>query len=220
MLRLFRHGGGAKSIYSVWRRHPFCDSFKSSRSSSRNRLLGTKLSCRTKPDSVEWGWCSEKPWCCIDCCDHRKQQSTYTSQHLFNNNSGTSHTPQRRKSEATAYACMHPCMHAHVQINTRVRTFTDAVRVQSLYVVIYRRISTKGGQTHTERKNSARMASLIRSKLAKISRKLDRVEKNRWYLDLFEPKSGTMSNWPIIEDLLGCVLYLFLEFNWFWPKSG
>ena len=62
------------------------------------------------------------------------------------------------------------------------------------------------------------MASLIGSKLAKISLKAQRRLK-QVYLGLFEPKSDTMSAWPI-AGLLGCVLYLFLECNWFWPKSG
>ena len=34
---------------------------------------------------------------------------------------------------------------------------------------LLQKVSTEGGQTHTERKNSVRMASQIGSKLAKIS---------------------------------------------------
>ena len=42
-------------------------------------------------------------------------------------------------------------------------------------------ISTEAGQTHTKRNNNCvRLASLIGSKLAKISCKLERVEKNRY----------------------------------------
>ena len=47
-LRSFRDGGGAKSI---WRPPPL-GSLKYSRPSSRNRLLGTKLSCPTKPETT------------------------------------------------------------------------------------------------------------------------------------------------------------------------
>ena len=72
---------------------------------------------------------------------------------------------------------------------------------------------------HTERKHSSvPMTSLIGSKLAEISRKLDRVELRK-NTGLFEPKSVTMSAWPI-AGLLGCVLYLFLACNWIWPQSG
>ena len=45
-------------------------------------------------------------------------------------------------------------------------------RTSTEFIRQYRRIPAEEGQTHTERKNSVRMASLICSKLAKISCKL------------------------------------------------
>ena len=57
--------------------------FKSSRPSSRNSLLGAKLSSRTTTwDHVDARWCRRNavwPWCCIDCCDQRNNKVHITT---------------------------------------------------------------------------------------------------------------------------------------------
>ena len=51
-LRVFRHGGSAKSIYSGALPPPIAvASFEPSRPLSRNRLVGMKLCCHTKPET-------------------------------------------------------------------------------------------------------------------------------------------------------------------------
>ena len=89
------------------------------------------------------------------------RQSTH-----HNNYFTEARTPERRKSE-TSSVCMYQVF---IYLCIYIRTFAYDVRVQSLYVNTERRIQTEGGQTNTERKHSSvRMASLIDSRLAKIS---------------------------------------------------
>ena len=71
-----------------------------------------------------------------------------------------------------AYTSMH-VVNTHFYV--LLRTSTEFIRQ-------YWRISTEAGQTHTQGKTSERMASLISSMLARISRKLDRVEQKRYTL--------------------------------------
>ena len=108
-LRLFR-AAGAPRVFTLAPPSPV-DSFKASRPSSRNRLLGTKLSCRTKPETTSTrGDEDEMP------CDHvtmvlyellwQKNPTEYTSQQLTKGH----RTPQRRKSETSA--------HNYARINT------------------------------------------------------------------------------------------------------
>ena len=101
-----------------------------------------------------------------------------------------------------------------------IRTFTYDVRVQSLYVNTKGFQPREGRRIYTQRKNSERMASLIGSKLAKISWKLDRVEKNRYNLAFSSQNQLQCQLGQSIAGLLACVLYLVSEWDWFWTKSA
>ena len=79
------------------------------------------------------------------------------------------------------------------------------------------------GQTPTERKNSSVRIDLSDwFKVGQNQLKAWQSRKKQVCLGLFEPKLVTTPDWPI-AGLLGYVLYqvlVFLECNWFWPKSG
>ena len=102
-LRLFRHGGST--------RVPPVDSFK-----LRETILAEPparyeiILPHQTWDHLDAGWCRQNfvcSWCCIDCCGHRKQQGTYTSQQLTE----AQRTLQRRKSETSVPTYMYVCMH-------------------------------------------------------------------------------------------------------------
>ena len=71
--RLFRHGEGANSKYS-----PPVDSFEYARPSSRNRLLGTEISSRSKSETTLTRGRADKTHGAVYCCDDRKQQTIHT----------------------------------------------------------------------------------------------------------------------------------------------
>ena len=80
-------------------------------------------------------------------------------------------TPRRRKVKRT-YACSIPWYvntYFHVQRTNEYRVYT----------LIQNNFNRGRADAYGKKKQSVRMASLIGSNLAKINRKLDRVEKNR-----------------------------------------
>ena len=146
-------------------------------------------------DHLDAGLSRQRTWCCIDFCDSRKS-TEYTSQQLFNNFKHIG--GWKGKTSERLYACT-------------ITYFTYDVWVQSWYVNTEEFPPREGGRIHTERKNSLKVG---RNQLK--SRPSGNKEV---YLSLFEPKPVTTSVWPR-TGLLGCALYLVLEFSWSWPKSG
>ena len=112
---------GAPSVFTLAPPPPV-DRFNYSRPSSRSRLLGTNLSCPTKPEITSTRGGADKDHC-IDCCDHRKQHSTDHTNYFITE---ARRTPQRSKTETS--------VRLHVCTNTHVGTSTYLYRVYTLIV--------------------------------------------------------------------------------------
>ena len=97
------------------------------------------------------------------------------------------------------------------------------VRRTSTEFIPFTEVFFGGGRradTNAKKKSNVRMASLIGSKLATISWKLDPQKKQSGIPSRFRAKiSYRMSAWPT-AGLLQCVLYMFVACNWFRLKSG
>ena len=105
---------------------------------------------------------------------------------------------------------------AHVQI---LCTFTFEYRV---YTLIQKNFNQGKADAYGEKKQCTYgLSDWFEFGHNQSKVKARRSGKKQVYLGLFEPKSVAvlLLAWPI-AGLLGCVLYLFLECNRFWPKSG